>query len=399
MLSWLIGLGAEAVGPAAAPSSPTGSEKATGSGHAADSRAAAMHDGGETSGAFASAGQTFQVLSGTVVPGYDAFVAAQSKTLHAYAKLRSEMRALNFLAQHPVLLEEIAHVRHFFLMRHLDLKMPMEEAEEEAAGFFLLDAAAHAARSHYLKHKESVSASAQEGVRMLAAAVSAPGDPVGVGPCIAQRVGAWMGVVHQQRDQLREHLFSKGSALPHYKSPAKERESKHPASSSPKPARSPKHKDQASPKQQHAEQQPPNPQTKRSPATARGKTSTTARNAKPPLKERRSKPAVDPARVLETLGYKPLGPIAQLHASAHHGATPPPPRYKPLGPIAAGAFSTILRCKALRDSGAVRGGVEVAVKSFDAAKCAHHLPRECHHPESATAIRRTDEMMTRVPPP
>ena len=77
MLSWLIGLGAEAVGPAAAPSSPTGSEKATGSGHAADSRAAAMHDGGETSGAFASAGQTFQVLSGTVVPGYDAFVAAQ----------------------------------------------------------------------------------------------------------------------------------------------------------------------------------------------------------------------------------------------------------------------------------------------------------------------------------
>lgn len=262
-----------------------------------------MLDGGETSGAFASAGQTFQVLSGTVVPGYDAFVAAQSKTLHTYAKLRSEMRALNFLAQHPVLLEEIAHVRHFFLMRHLDLKMPMEEAEEEAAGFFLLDAAAHAARSHYLKHKESVSASAQEGVRMLAAAVSAPGDPVGVGPCIAQRVGAWMGVVHQQRDQLREHLFSKGSALPHYKSPAKERESKHPASSSPKPARSPKHKDQASPKQQHAEQQPPNPQTKRSPATARGKTSSTARNAKPPLKERRSKPAVDPARVLETLGY------------------------------------------------------------------------------------------------
>ena len=82
--------------------------------------------------------------------------------------------------------------------------------------------------------------------------------------------------------------------------------------------------------------------------------------------------------MLETLGYKPLGPIAQLHASAHHGAAPPPPhRYKPLGPIAAGAFSTILRCKALRDSGAVLSGVEVAVKSFDAAKCAYICHPEC----------------------
>ena len=48
----------------------------------------------------------------------------------------------------------------------------------------------------------------------------------------------------------------------------------------------------------------------------------------------------DPAR-----GLKPLG-------------------YEPLGPIAAGAFSTILRCRAIAT------GEEVAVKSFDAARCA-----------------------------
>ena len=69
--------------------------------------------------------------------------------------------------------------------------------------------------------------------------------------------------------------------------------------------------------------------------------------------------------MLETLGYKPLGPIAQLHASAHHGGG------------GGGAFSTILRCKALRDSGAVLSGVEVAVKSFDAAKCAYICHPEC----------------------
>merc|ERR1712138_126920 len=52
------------------------------------------------------------------------------------------------------------------------------------------------------------------------------------------------------------------------------------------------------------------------------------------------RPATDPSRVLASLGYRPLGPIA------------------------AGAFSTILRCKA------VGSGTEVAVKSFDGAKCA-----------------------------
>ena len=52
------------------------------------------------------------------------------------------------------------------------------------------------------------------------------------------------------------------------------------------------------------------------------------------------KSAQDPSRVLASLGYKPLGPIA------------------------CGAFSTILRCKDLSK------GLEVAVKSFDGAKCA-----------------------------
>ena len=33
---------------------------------------------------------------------------------------------------------------------------------------------------------------------MLDAAVRAPGDPVGVGPCIAERVSAWMAFVQQR---------------------------------------------------------------------------------------------------------------------------------------------------------------------------------------------------------
>ena len=57
------------------------------------------------------------------------------------------------------------------------------------------------------------------------------------------------------------------------------------------------------------------------------------------------RPTADPSRVLASLGYKPLGPIAS------------------------GAFSTILRCKAALSDEKLKG-CEVAVKSFDGAKCA-----------------------------
>ena len=58
----------------------------------------------------ASTGLTFQVLTGGVVAGFDAFVAERGKLLSAYSKIRSEVRCLAFLSQHPWMLDEVAHV-------------------------------------------------------------------------------------------------------------------------------------------------------------------------------------------------------------------------------------------------------------------------------------------------
>ena len=71
-----------------------------------------------------------------------------------------------------------------------------------------------------------------------------------------------------------------------------------------------------------------------------------------------ARPPVDPSRVLPGLGYEPLGPIA------------------------AGAFATILRCRSTA-SGAI-----VAVKSFDAVRCASNEDLKATRDNEMAILRR-----------
>ena len=78
---------------------------------------------------------------------YDLFVQAHGKALRTLAGLRDEDRALRHFVKHYLLLEGCAHVRTWFFLRHVELSMRQKNAtvREEAAAFFLLDAAADAA--------------------------------------------------------------------------------------------------------------------------------------------------------------------------------------------------------------------------------------------------------------
>jgi hypothetical protein len=301
MLSWLLpGLAAPE------PASPDASTNTTAS-RPNDANSPSNPD--EDNSPFATAGATFMALSKGRRAGYGAFVHKQAKVIKAYSIIRDEQAALRFLSRHVQLMTDVGHVRQWFFERHLTLIGKLgyaNEVDDEAAAYFLLDAAAHAARQFLARNPEHVVASAHEGIRMLEAAVRAPGDPVGVNACIAERVAAWMGMVQQR-------IGSKANSPP------------------PKPgAASPEH-GETTPRW-HGKSlgnEPPQP-------------TSPAKGDRPSGKKKvaRKGSSGDPARVLKPLGYEPLGPIA------------------------AGAFSTILRCKE------ASSGREVAIKSFDSAKCA-----------------------------
>ena len=138
---------------------------------------------------------------------------------------------------------------------------------------------------------------------------------MGLRACISQRVTAWLSLVKQHGETQRAKS-ARGGASAQFGSPERQRVE-------PRSART------------HV------------PNTARPyqRVDPEAALIAKPLKAR--KPGSDPARALKPLGYEVLGPIA------------------------AGAFSTILRCRAPPAEGGRKGsGLEVAVKSFDAAKCA-----------------------------
>jgi serine/threonine protein kinase len=241
--------------------------------------------------------------------------------LESYARQRDETASLRVLAHHDILLEYIMHCRTWFFQRHVNMAMRQKNAtiREEAAAFFLLDAAADAARSYFARHPEDVTAAALKGLWILAADLSNQADPMGLRACIGQRVTAWHTLVKQHGETQRAKSARGGPATG---SPER------PRSVEPRSAR------------MHV------------PNTARPyqRVDPEAALLAKPLKAR--KPASDPARALKPLGYEVLGPIA------------------------AGAFSTILRCRAPPSGGGAAAGgkrepgVEVAVKSFDASKCA-----------------------------
>ena len=158
--------------------------------------------------AFATAGATFATLSKhSAAEGYQAFVAEHAAVLEAYVDVRDNQAALRVLHDRPALVDGVAHVRQWFYERHVEPTPPHGEKpsralgmREEAELFFLVDSAAHAALRHYwMVPGTSVEAAALQGVTMLMQALAAPGDPVGVGLVIAQRVAGWLSVVNQHR--------------------------------------------------------------------------------------------------------------------------------------------------------------------------------------------------------
>ena len=155
--------------------------------------------------AFASAGNTFAALSAGPRPGYPQFVEACGDLLERFARQRDETTCLRHLAQHTVLLEYVVHSRTWFFNRHVQLAMKQKHAtvREEASAFFLLDAAADAARSHFSRHPEEVTASALKGLWILAADLSNAADPVGLRATVSQRVTAWHSLVKQHSETQR----------------------------------------------------------------------------------------------------------------------------------------------------------------------------------------------------
>ena len=200
-----------------------------------------------------------------------AFVAMHEKSLQAYAVLKDETKQLEYLASSRgvSLLEGISSVEAWFLARHILMAAQGKKKalEVESRGYFVLGAAADAAKHHYLRNPaDGIEAAAREGVQMLASGLRTKGDPTGLRKTLGLRAQQWVVLV-TQRGEARTGSVRQQQLL--------------------------------------------------------------AR-----------KPKSDPARLLPSLGYVVLGPIA------------------------AGAFSTILKC---RSTAKAR---EVAIKSFDGATCA-----------------------------
>ena len=130
---------------------------------------------------------------------------AYGDVLESLAKKRDETECLRHIAHHEILLEFIVHCRSWFFQRHVNFAARGKHAtvREEAAVFFLLDAAADAARSYFARHPEDVTAAALKGIWILAADLSNAADPMGLRACISQRVTAWLSLVKQHGETQR----------------------------------------------------------------------------------------------------------------------------------------------------------------------------------------------------
>jgi hypothetical protein len=262
--------------------------------------------------AFATAGNNFSALNAGTPDNFEVFLKEYGPVLEEYCKLRDETLCLRFLATNEGLLMGVMYSRWWYFMRHVNSCRPyagstdalapiLATVKEEASGFFLLDLAADAAQSHHRTHPDAeLTLSSLKGLWMLAADLSSPADPVKLRQRIGERVRAWTDLVRQRVEK----------------------------------AGSPKRGGHGSAAAAAADS--------RTPRTARdARTPRSARGSPLPKSQlNKRKPPSDPARALRPLGFEVIGPIA------------------------AGNFSTILRCRI------VESGLEVAVKSFDAAKCA-----------------------------
>ena len=147
-------------------------------------------------------------------PGFKEFILKNKESLEHLRKMRDERAVLEHLARNSALLEGVAHVRAWYFDRHVAVAKAgrlSAAVDDEAAGFFLLDAAADAARAHVFK-TSNVKQAASVGVKMLSAGLASPDDPVGIRASLGARVEAWNALVkraaaasqqRQQRQQLK----------------------------------------------------------------------------------------------------------------------------------------------------------------------------------------------------
>ena len=101
---------------------------------------------------FASVGYDLEVFAADKSEsGFHEFVAESKEALVKLADLRDEAATLEFLKENSTIIEGIAHVRAWFFERHVGYVKSgrVSTAMDEAASFFLLDAAADAACSPF----------------------------------------------------------------------------------------------------------------------------------------------------------------------------------------------------------------------------------------------------------
>ena len=162
---------------------------------------------------FADKGYDLEVLSMGERPGFKAFVSSNKEALKALSAMRDEQQVIQHMRKHKVLLEGIAHVRAWYFDRHLaaiksNRSEMVDVVHEEAAGFFLVDAAADAARSHFFQSQD-IKEAAAAGVKMLAMGLSAAGDPVGIRTNMSARVEMWIALVKQAAGASKSKLQAK----------------------------------------------------------------------------------------------------------------------------------------------------------------------------------------------
>ena len=255
---------------------------------------------------FATSGATFSALNNGVPDGYRSYIGAHIGLLEVYTTITEEAYQLGFLADYETLTAGVAYVRHWFFTRHLDMHAQGADFAREASNFFLLDAVADAARHHHARHLDSDVASSAN---------------AGV-----QRIANDLGRPDEAPSKLRKTLSTRTLAWIELI----------------------RTQDARSQLRSHLAQQMQRPTTGGGGGVGGGgggggrtlagggRAQSFGRSGRQSARSIRT----DPARGLRALGYEPLGPIA------------------------AGAFSTILRARSLSS------GCEVAVKSFDQARCA-----------------------------
>ena len=171
----------------------------------------------ESADMFMWEGYDLEVLQLKDRPGFKPFVAQNKEALKALAAMRNEQEVLVHLGRNTQLLEGVAHVRAWYFDRHLaacksKTASMAATVQDEAAGFFLLDAAADAARNAFMQMPTpDIKKAAVTGVNLLAAALLANGDAVGVRSGLSMRIQAWTAMVKQAAGaaQAKQQMKSK----------------------------------------------------------------------------------------------------------------------------------------------------------------------------------------------